>query len=159
MRVRPAALADAAGIADVQTRTWRDAYPFIDPDVLAEASAGRTERWQQQLSDGTPVWVAEEEGAIAGIMSAAASRDEDGAGLGEMRMLYVAPEHQGRGIGAALLEAAETELRRLGFAEAMLWVFEENARGRAFYERMGWRAEGVTQPDAWGPELRYRKRL
>lgn len=160
MIVRRATLADAAGIADVQTRTWRDAYPFIDRGVLEEAIVGREQRWTEHLSEGSPTFVAEDEGGtVAGIMAAAASRDADGGGVGELWMLYVAPEHQGRGIGAALEAAACDELRHLGFTEATLWVFEANASGRGFYERMGWARDGATQPDPWGNELRYRKRL
>ena len=159
MTIRRATVADAAGIADVQTRTWRDAYPFIDRDGLEEAIVGREERWREHMTKGSPTFVAETDGAIAGIMSAAACRDEDGAGLGELWMLYVAPEHQGRGLGRALNAAAEDELRRLGFSEAVVWVFEENGRGRAFYEHVGWTTDGGTQNDAWGTELRYRKRL
>lgn len=159
MIVRPAILQDAGGIADVQTRTWRDAYPFIDRDVLEEAIASRGERWRKHLTEGSPTFVAVVDGAIAGIMSAAACRDEDAEGVGELWMIYVAPERQGRGLGAALNAAAEDELRRLGFSEAVVWVFEENVSGRSFYEHMGWVPDGTSKPDVWGRELRYRKPL
>jgi GNAT superfamily N-acetyltransferase len=143
----------------VQTRTWLDAYPFIDRAVLLEASEGREERWHGMLAEGRRTFVAEVEGAVVGIMSADASRDEDGDGVGELWMLYVAPEAQGHGIGAALDAAACDELRGLGFTETTVWVFEQNAAGRSFYERMGYVADGATKPDAWGPELRMRKPL
>lgn len=161
MTIRRATVADAAGIADVQTRTWADAYgPLVGDGAIAAASRDREAHWREILAGETPTWVAVVDDAVAGIMSAAASRDEEANDdVGELWMLYVAPEAQGRGIGTALADVALGELRTLGCREATLWVLEANAAGRRFYERAGWALDGAVKPDGWGPHVRYRTRL
>lgn len=162
MIIRRATLEDAVGIADVQSRTWLDAYAgIVKHGKLAEKIAGREQRWREILMGGTPTWVAEEDGVVTGIMSAAMSRDEDTApNTGELWMIYVAPEAQGRGIGTALTGEAVKQLRALGCTAATLWVFEANAGARGFYERMGWTWDGGPPvDDDWGPEIRYRRPL
>jgi L-amino acid N-acyltransferase YncA len=160
--IRPATLADADGIADVQSRTWLTAYEgIVAPEKMAERIAERPARWRTLLAQGTPTWVAEEDGRIVGIMSAGASRDADaGPETGELWMLYVVPEAQRRGIGARLHDEALDRLRSLGYREATLWVFAANAGGRAFYERVGWAHDfGPPREDLWAPEVRYHRAL
>lgn len=160
MTIRRATIEDAAGIADVQSRTWLDAYAgIVEREKLEARIPGRGERWRRILAAGTPTWVASEGEVVAGIMSAGPSRDEGAAGVGELWMLYVAPAAQGRGIGSALTSCAEDQLRAEGFAAATLWVFEQNAVGRAFYERAGWEPDGAGRDDDWAYEIRYRKSL
>jgi GNAT superfamily N-acetyltransferase len=160
--VRRATVQDAAGIADVQVRTWRDAYAgIVEREKLEARAVGREQHWREILSGGTPTWVADDDGRIVGTMSAAASRDDDAAPhTGEVWLMYVAPEAQGRGIGAALMNEALGRLRALGCETATLWVFEANTAARRFYERMGFAHDGgPPNDDPWAPELRYRRRL
>jgi ribosomal protein S18 acetylase RimI-like enzyme len=160
--VRRATVQDAAGIADVQVRTWLVAYAdIVDRAKLEARAVGREQRWRETLAGGTPTWVAEEDRRIVGIMSAAPSRDEDAPpGTGEVWMIYVAPEAQRRGIGAALMDEALDRLRALGCETATLWVFEANSAARGFYERMGFAHDGgPPNDDQWAPELRYRRAL
>jgi GNAT superfamily N-acetyltransferase len=163
VNVRRAGLADAEAIAGVQSRTWFVAYEgIVAREVMEERARDRAQRWREHLRQGTPTWVAEDDGAVHGIMSAGPSRDADAPpATGELWMLYVAPEAQGRGTGQLLLEEALGVLRRAGFERATLWVFAANAAGRAFYEHMGWvhdAAAGVKD-DPWAPEVRYQRNL
>ena len=60
---------------------------------------------------------------------------------GELRALYVMPEHWGTGAAAAL------HRRVLGLlGDATLTVIRDNARARRFYERNGWLLEGDDEP-------------
>jgi putative acetyltransferase len=77
------------------------------------------------------VWVAEEDGQIAGMASLA----ED-----VLDHLYVHPDFQGRGAGSALFEKVK-ELRPHGFT---FWVFQQNDRARTFYEHRGCRLVRLT---------------
>ncbi|MGZ3449266.1 MAG: GNAT family N-acetyltransferase [Polyangiales bacterium] len=54
---------------------------------------------------------------------------------GEVRAMFVAPEHAGRGVGRALLEAAEQAISAAGFVDAYLVATRS---GLAFYERAGY---------------------
>jgi GNAT superfamily N-acetyltransferase len=161
--VRRASVVDAEAIADVQSRTWFDAYDgIVDRAVMEERAAIRPARWREHLEDGTPTWLAEAHGAALGIMSAGPSRDDDAPPrTGELWMLYVAPEAQGHGVGRTLLDTAAATWREEGFTEATLWVFEANAAARGFYEHVGWAHDAAAgvQPDAWAPEVRYRRPL
>ena len=84
-------------------------------------------------------------------------------GYGEVRSLYIHPDHMRRGYGKALLLAAELTLRIRGFSHSSLYVLEQNLNARAFYEKNGYVWDGTVasytildQPLA---ELRYTKSL
>lgn len=64
VRIRPATLADAASIAQVQVASWRTTYRgLIGDEALDRLNVGeRTERWGEILArDGAAAFVAEEE--------------------------------------------------------------------------------------------------
>ena len=105
---------------------------------------------RERLLGEQEVWVAEQEGSIAGF---AALTDD------MLTNLYVHPERQGRGAGGALLARAK-ERRPDGFT---FWVFQQNTHARRFYERHGCRLVRLSDgsgneenvPDAlyeWRPE-------
>jgi GNAT superfamily N-acetyltransferase len=76
---------------------------------------------------------------------------------GELRALYVAPDHWGTGVATALHRRA---LAWLGDT-ATLIVMRDNLRARRFYEREGWTLAGDEPPhDFEGtlvPFVRYRR--
>ena len=152
MSVRRATPEDAEAVADVQVRTWLDAYTaFVDREKLLAKAVGRDEVWRRRIADGVEVLLAVEGEIVVGIASAADAW---------IQMLYVAPEAQGRGHGSALLDGCLASLRRAGATEATLWVFERNAPARAFYERRGFGHDGSpAESDEWAAKLRYRKPL
>ena len=163
--VRPATATDAAAIAAVHVDAWRVAYAHIfDAAFLAGLSVeARTERWENiiaELPGGERLDVAEAGGELVGFCHAGPSRDEDGAGCGEVYAVYVSPSHWGRGAGRVLLEAAEQRLAGGGFRAATLWVLDKNDQARAFYERRGWDTNGATKRYQGGATaVRYRRAL
>jgi ribosomal protein S18 acetylase RimI-like enzyme len=168
LSVRQAQLADAEQIARVDIDSHVAAYSHIfRADYLQGASVRAfVERWQRIIRRESQagqapecLLVAEVDGGIQGYCGLMASRDEDGAAVGEVAAIYVSPQHWRAGIGAALMVAGEEYLRRRGFAEATLWVIEANDIGRGFYEKQGWRHDGSTRERYERSELRYRKRL
>ena len=163
MEIRPARVADAAGIADVHVRTWQAAYPHV---FGAERLAGldgeaRAERWARVLRDGEAVFVSDEEGRVVAFVSVGPAQDDDQ--VGELYAIYALPEAWGTGAGRTLIRAGVQALREAGYRAATLWVLEDNPRARSFYETAGWAPDGATKAhERWGvraPELRYRKRL
>lgn len=94
-------------------------------------------------------------------MAVQASRDEDGAGVGEVTAIYLLDSHWGQGAGRELMAAAVEHLGAAGFTEATLWVLESNARARRFYEAAGWRPDGTVKVDESRGfplrEVRYRR--
>ena len=165
--VRPAGPADALGLAIVQVRSWRAAYPGIVPDaILRSLSVERRElAWRQILGDGaSQTYVAVTGEAIAGWISVGRSRDGDATpATGELWGIYVDPDHWARGAGHALWARGEPHLAAAGFAEVTLWVFRDNVRAQRFYRGIGFAPDGAGQAiDFDGisvPEIRFRRRL
>jgi ribosomal protein S18 acetylase RimI-like enzyme len=144
------------------------AYSHIfGADYLQGASVEAfVERWRRTIrGEGQPgqapeyLLVAEVDGGLQGYCGLMASRDSDGAAVGEVGALYVSPPHWRAGIGSALMVAGEEYLRGRGFAEATLWVIEANDIARGFYEKHGWHHDGLSRERYDRSELRYRKHL
>jgi GNAT superfamily N-acetyltransferase len=91
------------------------------------------------------LWVAEHEGALAGILVL----DGD-----FVEQLYVEPGLTGRGIGSALLALAKRERPH----RLRLWAFQSNAGARRFYERHGFlqvrRTDGADNEER-APDVLY----
>lgn len=158
--VRPATVADAAGIAAVQATVWRQAYAGLLP---AEFLAGRTvdpDIWRSRLPARPPwaVWVAVSDRRTVGYVAVGPDTDDPTVGL--LAALYVLAEHWGTGVGHRLHTAAMTSLAGFGFAEAVLWVLEGNARTIAFYRREGWTDDSARKVEPFEgidlPVVRYR---
>jgi ribosomal protein S18 acetylase RimI-like enzyme len=135
--VRRSAPGDAAGIAAVHVRSWRETYAhLLSPAFLAGIDVdARTQMWQRALDrDPGRVHVADVDGEIVGF--AAVRRPDDGPRALELAVLYLLAAHHGSGLGQALLDAA------VGDERAFCWVAEDNPRARAFYARNGFRPDG-----------------
>jgi GNAT superfamily N-acetyltransferase len=153
VRVRRAEPADARGIAEVHTRTWRAAYRHVFPaDVLDGLDVEeRVRGWLERIEANLDVWVAETDAGIVGFVAAGPSRTEDG--FGELYAIYVLPDAWGSGAAPALMAAFKDWLEREGYTTAMLWVLADNPRARRFYEREGWRVDGERIDTIRGVEV------
>jgi GNAT superfamily N-acetyltransferase len=154
--IRPATVADARALAELEARAWRWAYVDIVAEQEMITVDEREARW---ASSGAieGAFVAEVGGRVIGVVQVGPDVDDPSAG--RLRGPDVEPAAQGAGIGTALYEHAVAQLRAAGFAEAILWVFDANGHARGFYERRGWSADGATGTTAEAPELRYRQTL
>jgi ribosomal protein S18 acetylase RimI-like enzyme len=160
MEIRPAAAADARGIAVVHVRTWQAAYAHALPaELLRSLSVDRREQgWREMIEGGESVLVEVVDERIVGFVAFGPARDEQG--VGEVYAIYVQPEVWGTGAGRRLMLAALSQLRERGFDEAVLWVLEDNPRARRFYEAGGWIHDGGHKVEPIGEleahEVRYR---
>jgi GNAT superfamily N-acetyltransferase len=162
--VRPARLADAGRLAEVQVDSWRVAYRgLLDDAVIGRLTpAVRHDQWRVALRDDpAATLVAELDGEVAGFCVMAMPAAAEVPEVAEVRSIYVAPRWWRRGIGSALIADAFEEMRGAGYRQAILWTLEGNERGRAFYERVGWRFDEGRRPSQAGgaPEVRYRIEL
>lgn len=146
--MRAATTADADRIAHCHVRGWQvGCAGLLDPDHLAGLSVeASVRRWASALArPDHRVVVAEVGGVVAGFARTGTTVDprpgEDPA-PGELRELYVDPDHWGTGIADALHARAVTDLVAAGFGTAVLWVVHGNDRALRFYRRRGWRADG-----------------
>ncbi|WP_292683118.1 GNAT family N-acetyltransferase [Microbacterium sp. SCN 69-37] len=143
VRVRPASVDDARGIAAVHVQAWREAYVRQLPaTVLAGLRVEpRIERWASIIEDDvTDVFVAEVDGRIVGWATAGDGRDDDRPTSRELEGIYVLAAHHGTGAGQLLLDAA------IGAGDAYLWMMDDNPRAEAFYLRNGFVRDGLAVP-------------
>ncbi len=90
-------------------------------------------RWAASLSKNI-AYVFEEQGSILGF--------GDLKPEGELRRLYVHPDHHGKGIGSTILQKLEAEAQALRLREIRL---KSTIAARTFYERRGYENLGLTQ--------------
>lgn len=125
---------------------WKAGYKGILPSEYLDALTVETCTPKGVPSQNYFVAVdtaqAEDAGTVVGLVSVGAARDAEFADSGELRAIYVHPDHWRNGYGHALFDAAEKRLAELGYPKFYLWVLRENARARRFYEHMGMRLTG-----------------
>jgi ribosomal protein S18 acetylase RimI-like enzyme len=134
----PAGPGDAAALARVHVRSWRETYAGLLPGpFLAQMNAGvYARRWRRQLmmSDSAElVLCAEGAGGLVGYCGANDVRP----GEAEVSTLYVIRPAQRRGVGKRLLSSAAKVMASRGSVSLHLWVLNGNAKARAFYEHLG----------------------
>jgi GNAT superfamily N-acetyltransferase len=156
---------DSEGIADVQIAAWQAAFlPLLPPDFAMPPREQFLLMGERALAEaGLERIVAVADGDIIGLLSLGPSRDEDAAPeVGEVRALFVHPDHWRGGVGSALVSTALGRLRQAGFVAATLWSFRDNGRANAFYERQGFAPDGAAQANenfGQTAEIRYRLTL
>jgi len=148
-RIRPATLEDAAILADLGERTFRETFePLYDPADFAAflAEAYGPEIQQAELADPSrPALVLEAGGVPVGFAQLWLDHREPcvpGARPAELQRIYLLRSAQGGGQGAALLGACEGAVRDQGADVLWLGVWEQNAKALAFYARCGFREVG-----------------
>lgn len=154
IRIRPATVEDAAGIAGVQVATWRTAFRGIVGDETLERmrEVQRAERWREVLSgDGRTAFVAEAGGdgspVVVGFVDGGANRYTEppyDAFSGELRAIYILDSHQRGGTGTRLVRALVDWLLDAGHRSMVVWTLEASPF-RAFYERLGGRLVGSRE--------------
>jgi GNAT superfamily N-acetyltransferase len=165
--IRVATIDDAKDIARVQVESWHETYRGLMPDEVIDGLTVevREREWNRALTDPEPqraAFVALHDTEVVGMAGTGPTRDDDldAARVGEVRAIYVTPDHWGHGHGRRLIIESLAWLADAGFTEAMLWVLDANRSGRSFYERGGWEHDGVVRIDeGFGAplrELRYR---
>lgn len=152
MEIRQASIQDIPIISRIHAASWKAAYIGMIPqaylDTLPEdywvepfikwIQAGDLQAliaWEGDtpvgcISYGKPISISE------------LGRNAP-EGCGEVRSLYIHPDHMRCGYGKALLQAAELSLRIKGFSHSSLFVLEQNLFARAFYEKHGYAWEGT----------------
>lgn len=156
VKVRRARADDAAEMARVHVRSWRETYRGVMADLVLddpELPATRERFWTVALSDeryqANRVAVAERNGDVIGIAMAGPSQDSGAQWGTHLYVLYVVAAEHGTGAGAALLDAV------IGAHEsAALWVADPNPRAQAFYRKHGFVADGTVNVDDGVREIR-----
>jgi diamine N-acetyltransferase len=149
--LRPAIAADAEALASFAAKVFPlGGRPGADPADLARfiSSELNPNKFREFIADPeASLILAVHEEHIAGLALAirnCAHAQIEAACPGELRKLYVDPQHHGKGVANALMQQA---LNSLQPPADVVWlsVFSENARAIAFYQRWGFRIVGTQK--------------
>jgi GNAT superfamily N-acetyltransferase len=137
VQIRAATPGDIPQLLALVRRYW-------EFEEIAGFAALRVELTLQQLL-GEPrlgaVWVAEDQGRLAGYLIAVMVLSVEHQGImAEIDEFFVLPEARTHGVGAQLLAAAEAALASRGCVRLQLQLGKGNEDARAFYEHRGYRA-------------------
>lgn len=156
VRVRSARVDDAAEMARVNVRAWRETYRGVMADHVLDdpgLPAARERFWTAMLSDdrysANRVAVAERDGEMIGIAMAGPPRTSDPQWGTHLYVLYVLAAEHGTGAGSALLDAVVGP-----HDSAALWVADPNPRAQAFYRKHGFVADGTVNVEDGVREIR-----
>lgn len=90
--------------------------------------------------------LAEEDGALVGCVLVVDKDEREGARVGYLGMLTVAPDLQGGGLGRRLLDAAEAHARGFGAHVMEMTVIESRRELIDWYVRRGYHDTGRREP-------------
>ena len=147
--IRSAVQEDAATLADLGARTFRETFESIcsPKDLAAFLAEAYGEAIQRaELADPSrPAWVLEIDGVPSGFAQLRLGHREPcvtGKRPAELQRIYLLRAVQRGGLGAALMETSVERARAWGADVLWLGVWEHNAKALAFYARYGFREAG-----------------
>lgn len=127
---------DAAALAELGARTFRDAFASGNTPEDLELYLKKTygeEQQRRELEDPDQIaLLAEEEG----VLIAFAQLRREGERL-EIARFYVDRAHHGGGVARKLMQHVIDTARELGITTIFLGVWERNPRAIRFYEKCG----------------------
>lgn len=141
MEIIPVTKEMASTVSHIYALSWKTAYRNIVPQAYLDDLS--LERWTPFLENSPEDGFAiKDHGELAAISYIGSAKDTAMQGWGEIRSIYVLPQHFYKGYGKKLLSFVLSELRNNGFEKVYLWVLEDNMQARNFYERNGFAANG-----------------
>jgi ribosomal protein S18 acetylase RimI-like enzyme len=147
--IRRALPADAAALAELAERSFRDAFATMnaasDMDLHCLRHYGEPIQAREIGEAGRVTLVAEDGGALSAFAQlrwGASPACVTGEAPGEIQRFYLARDFHGSGLAAALMQACFETLYAGGARTAWLGVWERNARAIAFYRRLGFLEQG-----------------
>jgi GNAT superfamily N-acetyltransferase len=157
MELREPDTADAERIRELIESTLTASYALSPQQIeaLLEDNFDRERLAEAFTAPGSVTLVAEssvdgEETTVGGIVEG--EFDETG-GSGELRWLFVDPEHRGKGIGTQLFNTGVERLRNQGAEHITATTFEANREGTQFFEQFGFEHTDDRQVEMAGESL------
>lgn len=152
---------DLDGLADLLTDAVDGgaSLGFVKPFTADQAAHW----WQRRLDDSALIWVAHEEGRVAGTISLELSEKDNGRHRAEITKLMVHRGFRGRGLGRRLLTVAENEAAATGVTLLILDT-QTGSAAESLYRSTGWIHAGsipdfAADPDGklWPTTFFYKK--
>ncbi|WP_310962916.1 GNAT family N-acetyltransferase [Nocardioides terrisoli] len=142
---------DAAAIAAVQVRAWRESYAELFPPGLLDTMQPDelAQGWAHSLTAPPDarnrVLVALERNLVTGfaMTGPATDPDCDAVADGEITDLTIDPHKRGQGHGSRLMQACVDTLRADRFVHAVTWLASTDDALRTFLTSAGWAPDGA----------------
>jgi ribosomal protein S18 acetylase RimI-like enzyme len=155
MHIRRATIDDAAALAEIAERTFRDTFakdntPEDLEAYVASAYGEALQRRELEDPEGLALLGESEDGAL--IAYAQMRRVRSPHGEVEIARFYVDRAFHGQGLAQQLMDAAVDAARELGATTLWLGVWERNWRAIAFYAKCGFQDVG-SKPFLVGSDL------
>lgn len=154
--LRRATPADAAALAELAAKTFREAYLATNDPEHVEAyiadNYGVSKLAAELANPANLTWFILQGDEPVGFLTlrpGATTPAVTGPRPMQLHRIYVLEARYGRGEGAALMQKALDEGRRLGCATLWLSLWDQNHRAMAFYEKWGFAIVG-TKPFLFG---------
>ena len=147
--IRRAGSGDAAAVAGVGARTFREAFASSNtPEDMAAYLAGAFGPVQQRAEIESPhvrtfIVEAEVPIAFAQVRTGPAPSCVTTEVPVELWRFYIDRQWHGQGIAQRLMAAVLTEAAALGARSIWLGVWEHNERAKAFYRKLGFTPVGA----------------
>jgi ribosomal protein S18 acetylase RimI-like enzyme len=139
MLIREFRPSDRDAVLALAPRLTEGVAPWRDPDAVGRA----VRQWVEGSIRSGTVFVADDDGRVAGFVSASTREHWSGAVDAYIGELVVDPAAEGRGVGRALVAAVEAWAVESGLRLLTLETGAANASARAFYRRLGFAEEDV----------------
>ena len=146
--VRPAELADAAAIAEIQVQTWTTTPGVPTDDEVVPDISETARAWERAImvppTSRHQVWVATADDIVVGAaaIAPAADPDLDAQRVSELLLFVVDASHRRKGHGSRLLTATMQSISP-DADEAVTWLLTSDDPTRAYLEASGWVADGA----------------
>jgi L-amino acid N-acyltransferase YncA len=112
-------------------------------DLEPVSTEARRPWFDSHSPERRPLWVLEDDGAVAGWLSFTDWHTRAAYGATVQIGVYVAPHAQGRGVGRTLLEHALAAAPALGVRRIIGLVFAHNTASLTLFERCGFERWGL----------------
>ncbi|HET7324278.1 MAG TPA: GNAT family N-acetyltransferase [Halococcus sp.] len=137
MELREPKASDTERVRELVESTMTASYALSPQQIEAVLAENFSEEQLGEAFEDSVTLVAEStvnggEPTVAGIVKGERTGDE-----GEVRWLFVDPEHRGKGIGTELFETAVESLREQGAEGVRASTLEANREGSQFAEQFG----------------------
>ena len=150
LRIRRAVATDAATLAALAERTFRDTFAAVNTAENMAAHAAATYGVEKQLAEIESAQIrtllVEAEGAAAGYAQLRIGHQPECVNADdavELWRFYIDRAGIGRGLAQRLMEAVFAEAIALGGRTLWLGVWEHNPRAIAFYRKCGFAEVGA----------------
>ena len=151
----PAGPGDAAALAEVHVRAWRETYRGLLPELYLQrmSAAQHAQRWRRQLTRARPGEVVLAAEGPRGVMGYCAGAIVGGTEA-EIFTLYLLRASQGCGLGRRLMEMTARALTAQGAKSLRLWVLNGNDKAMGFYAHLGGVPVSDRPSPGWSGALR-----